>query len=77
MAVDKKRGGSVGVKGNAFAGVQGGGTVTGTLKWLDPAKQGGGKIVAGQANDSGSTDWASLVEVKAEGNVALGVGAGF
>ncbi|MET0778759.1 MAG: LysM domain-containing protein [Pseudomonas mandelii] len=77
IAVDKKRGGSVGLKGNAFAGVQGGGTVTGTLKWLDPAKQGGGKIVAGQANDSGSTDWASLVEVKAEGNVALGVGAGF
>ncbi|MGE8188323.1 LysM peptidoglycan-binding domain-containing protein [Pseudomonas sp. NPDC086278] len=77
MAVDKKRGGSVGLKGNAFAGVQGGGTVTGTLKWLDPAKQGGGKIVAGQANDSGSTDWASLVEVKAEGNVALGIGASF
>lgn len=77
MAVDKKRGGSLGVKGNAFAGVQSGGTVTGTLKWLDPAKQGGGKIVAGQANDSGSTDWASLVEIKAEGNVALGVGAGF
>lgn len=77
LAVDKKRGGSLGVKGNAFAGVQGGGTVTGTLKWLDPAKQGGGKIVAGQANDSGSTDWASLVEIKAEGNVALGVGAGF
>ncbi|WP_256581598.1 MULTISPECIES: LysM domain-containing protein [unclassified Pseudomonas] len=77
MAVDKKRGGSVGLKGTAFAGVQGGGTVTGTLKWLDPAKQGGGKIVAGQANDSGSTDWASLVEVKAEGNVALGIGAGF
>ncbi|QAY92894.1 LysM domain-containing protein [Pseudomonas sp. ACM7] len=77
MAVDKKRGGAVGLKGNAFAGVQSGGTVTGTLKWLDPAKQGGGKIVAGQANDSGSTDWASLVEIKTEGNVALGIGASF
>ncbi|WPN60073.1 LysM domain-containing protein [Pseudomonas sp. P9_31] len=77
MAVDKKRGGAVGLKGNAFAGVQGGGIVTGTLKWLDPAKQGGGKIVAGQANDSGSTDWASLVEIKTEGNVALGIGASF
>ncbi|MGY2293604.1 LysM peptidoglycan-binding domain-containing protein [Pseudomonas sp. SDO528_S397] len=77
VQVDERRGGSLGVKGNAFAGVQGGGTVTGTLKWLDPAKQGTGKIVAGQANDSGSTDWASLVEVKAEGNVALGAGVGF
>lgn len=77
MAVDKKRGGSLGLKGNAFAGVQGGGTVTGTLKWLDSTKQGVGKIVAGQANDSGSTDWSSLVEIKAEGNAALGIGAGF
>jgi murein DD-endopeptidase MepM/ murein hydrolase activator NlpD len=77
IAVDKRRGGSLGVKGNAFAGVQGGGTVTGTLKWLDSTKQGSGKIVAGQANDSGSTDWSSLVEVKAEGNAALGIGAGF
>ena len=77
IAVDKRRGGSLGVKGNAFAGVQGGGTVTGTLKWLDSTKQGVGKITAGQANDSGSTDWSSLVEVKAEGNAALGIGAGF
>ncbi|WP_095191167.1 LysM domain-containing protein [Pseudomonas sp. Irchel 3E19] len=77
IAVDKKRGGSLGLKGNAFAGVQGGGTVTGTLKWLDSTKQGVGKIVAGQANDSGSTDWSSLVEIKAEGNAALGIGAGF
>lgn len=77
MAVDKKRGGSLGLKGNAFAGVQGGGTVTGTLKWLDSTKQGVGKIVAGQANDSGSTDWSSLVEIKAEGNAALGIGASF
>ncbi|MHC8306193.1 LysM peptidoglycan-binding domain-containing protein [Pseudomonas sp. PB3P13] len=77
MAVDKKRGGSLGLKGNAFAGVQAGGTVTGTLKWLDSTKQGTGKITAGQANDSGSTDWSSLVEIKAEGNAALGIGAGF
>ncbi len=77
MAVDKKRGGSLGIKGNAFAGVQGGGTVTGTLKWLDSTKQGTGKITAGQANDSGSTDWSSLVEIKAEGNAALGIGASF
>lgn len=77
LAVDKKRGGSLGLKGNAFAGVQGGGTVTGTLKWLDSTKQGVGKITPGQANDSGSTDWSSLVEIKAEGNVALGIGASF
>ncbi|MBX8542961.1 LysM peptidoglycan-binding domain-containing protein [Pseudomonas cichorii] len=77
LDVDRKRGGSLGLKGNAFAGLQGGGTVTGTLKWLDPTKQGTGKITAGQANDSGSTDWASLVEIKAEGNVALGIGASF
>ena len=77
IAVDKRRGGSLGVKGNAFAGVQGGGTVTGTLKWLDSTKQGVGKITAGQANDSGSTDWSSLVEIKAEGNAALGIGASF
>ncbi|VEF09115.1 peptidoglycan-binding LysM [Pseudomonas fluorescens] len=43
MAVDKKRGGSLGLKGNAFAGVQGGGTITGTLKWLDSTKQGVGR----------------------------------
>lgn len=77
LAVDKKRGGSLGLKGNVFAGVQGGGTVTGTLKWLDSTKQGVGKITPGQANDSGSTDWSSLVEIKAEGNAALGIGAGF
>ncbi|WP_136475566.1 LysM domain-containing protein [Pseudomonas sp. DG56-2] len=66
-------GGNIGVKADAFAGAQAGGALTGALEWVEPEKQGIGDIVVGQANASSS--WVSLAEVKAEGNVAFGVGA--
>ncbi|MBM5461591.1 LysM peptidoglycan-binding domain-containing protein [Pseudomonas sp. P66] len=66
-------GGNIGVKADAFAGAQAGGALTGALEWVEPEKQGVGNIVIGQANASSS--WVSLAEVKAEGNVAFGVGA--
>ena len=69
------RGGQVGLKADAFAGAQAGGSLTGAIQWIEPKKEGRGKIEAGQANASSS--WGSLAEVKAEGNVAVGIGAGF
>ena len=69
------RGGQVGLKADAFAGAQAGGSLTGAIQWIEPKKEGRGKIEAGQAN--ASSNWSSLAEVKAEGNVAVGIGAGF
>lgn len=69
------RGGQVGLKADAFAGAQAGGSLTGAMQWIEPAKEGRGKVEAGQANASSS--WGSLAEIKTEGNVAFGIGAGF
>ncbi|MBM3103493.1 LysM peptidoglycan-binding domain-containing protein [Pseudomonas sp. V1] len=66
-------GGNIGVKADAFAGAQAGGALTGALEWVEPEKQGTGGVMVGQANSNGS--WVALAEVKAEGNVAVGIGA--
>ncbi len=65
--------GYIGVKCEAFAGAQTGGALSGAFEWVEPEKQGMGKAVAGQAN--ASSNWVKLAEIKAEGNVALGIGA--
>lgn len=67
------RSGNIGVKGDAFAGAQAGGALSGAFEWVEPDKQGTGKAVVGQTNASSS--WAKLAEVKAEGNAAFGIGA--
>ncbi|WP_426235866.1 LysM peptidoglycan-binding domain-containing protein [Pseudomonas sp. TWP3-2] len=68
------RSGNIGVKCDAFAGAQTGGALSGAFEWVEPEKQGTGKAVTGQTN--ANSNWAKLAEIKAEGNVALGIGAG-
>ncbi|MGV3003306.1 LysM peptidoglycan-binding domain-containing protein [Vibrio sp. E150_018] len=61
MAV--KPNGEVGVKAEGFAGVQAGGQITGALEWQDPDKE-------------TTLNFEPLAELKAEGNLNLGVGFG-
>ncbi|PST99694.1 LysM peptidoglycan-binding domain-containing protein [Photobacterium iliopiscarium] len=61
MAV--KPSGQIGVSAEGFAGAQAGGQLKGSVEWLTPQK-------------TGTTDFSALVEIKAEGNVAFGLGAG-
>jgi murein DD-endopeptidase MepM/ murein hydrolase activator NlpD len=68
------RGGNIGLKGDAFAGAQAGGALSGALQWVDPSEQGRGAIVSGQSN-AGSR-WSSLAEIKAEASAAFGAGIG-
>ena len=68
------RSGNIGVKCDAFAGAQTGGALSGNFEWIEPDKQEMGKAVVGQANASGR--WVMLAKITAEGNVALGAGAG-
>ena len=68
------RSGNIGVKLDGFAGAQTGGALSGSFDWVEPDKQGTGKIIAGQAN--ASSKWVKLAEVKTEGNIALGIGGG-
>lgn len=68
------RSGNIGVKCDAFAGAQTGGALSGAFEWVEPEKQGTGKAVTGQTN--ANSNWAKLAEIKVEGNVALGIGAG-
>lgn len=65
--------GYIGVKCEAFAGAQTGGALSGAFEWVEPEKQGIGQAVVGQTN--ASNNWVKLAEIKAEGNVALGLGA--
>lgn len=65
--------GNIGVKGDAFAGAQAGGALSGAFEWVEPDNMGRGKTVVGQTHANSS--WAKLAEVKAEGNIAFGVGA--
>ncbi|PSW69197.1 hypothetical protein C9J41_21330 [Photobacterium sp. GB-50] len=55
--------GQIGVSAEGFAGAQAGGQLSGKVEWLIPQK-------------TGTTDFSALVEIKAEGNVAFGLGAG-
>ena len=73
--IEAGRGGYIGVKGDAFAGAQAGGAISGVMQWIEPSRVGRGPVVSGQSNAGSS--WTSLAEVKAEGNAALGIGAGF
>lgn len=66
--------GNIGVKCEAFAGAQTGGALSGSFDWIEPNKQGTGKALVGQANTS--SNWVKLAEIKVEGNLALGIGAG-
>lgn len=68
------RSGNIGVKSDAFVGVQPGGALSGAIEWIEPDRQGSGSIVTGQANAGNS--WSKLAEIKMEGNLAFGVGGG-
>ena len=72
--IEPSRGGNIGLKGDAFAGAQAGGAVSGALQWVEPSNQGRGTIVRGQSNASSS--WSSLAEIKAEASAAFGAGIG-
>lgn len=74
-SLDTGPGGSVALRGTAFAGAQAGGSLTGALQWAPPDTIGKGVEDYGQSYATDS--WTSLAEVKVEGNVALGAGAGF
>ncbi|WP_213663569.1 LysM peptidoglycan-binding domain-containing protein [Stutzerimonas stutzeri] len=69
-----KAGGRVGLKAEAFAGAEAGGALSGAVEWLPPADYGKGSGNPG-ALTSGSSGWNALAQVKAEGNVAFGIGA--
>lgn len=58
--------GGVGFKGEAFAGTQAGGQLSGSLQWKPPVRP----------KQEQAPDWSSLLELKTEGNLALGIGAG-
>ncbi|TDF82476.1 LysM domain-containing protein [Pseudomonas sp. H9] len=66
------RSGNIGVKGDAFAGAQAGGVLSGAFEWVEPDNQGMGKAVVGQANAASS--WVELAKISVEGNAAVGVG---
>uniref|UniRef100_A4Y0X1 Peptidoglycan-binding LysM n=1 Tax=Ectopseudomonas mendocina (strain ymp) TaxID=399739 RepID=A4Y0X1_ECTM1 len=72
--IEPSRGGNIGLKGDAFAGAQAGGALSGALQWVEPSNQGRGAIVRGQSNASSS--WSSLAEIKAEASAAFGAGIG-
>jgi hypothetical protein len=72
--IEPTRGGNIGLKGDAFAGAQAGGALSGALQWVEPSNQGRGTIVRGQSNASSS--WSSLAEIKAEASAAFGAGIG-
>ena len=63
LEVDEKRG-SVGLKGDAFAGAQAGGDLFGALEWQDP-------------KNLGKENFTELAKVGAGAALSLGVGAGF
>ena len=73
--VVNRRTGRLGLKVEGFAGAQAGGTVSGSLEWLEPEKFGKGSYDPGQM--SKSSGWSALAQIKMEGNVAFGVGADY
>lgn len=68
-----KAGGRVGLKAEGFAGAEAGGALSGAVEWLPPADFGKGSSNPG-ALTSGNSNWSSLAQIKAEGNLALGIG---
>ncbi|WP_313498407.1 hypothetical protein [Stutzerimonas nitrititolerans] len=69
-----KAGGRAGVKAEGFAGGEAGGALSGAVEWLPPADFGKNSGNPG-ALTSGNSSWNALAQIKAEGNVAFGIGA--
>lgn len=69
-----KAGGRVGLKAEGFAGAEAGGALSGAVEWLPPADFGKDSSNPG-ALTSGNSNWNALAQIKAEGNVAFGIGA--
>jgi len=67
-------GGRVGLKAEGFAGAEAGGALSGAVEWLPPADFGKNSGNPG-ALTSGNAGWNALAQIKAEGNVAFGIGA--
>ena len=63
VSVSTSKGGSIGLKGDCFAGAQCGGTIAGALEWESP------EVLYKE-------QFKQLAGLKAEGNVAIGAGAG-
>lgn len=68
-----KAGGRAGLKAEGFAGAEVGGALSGAVEWLPPADFGKGSSNPG-ALTSGNSNWNALAQIKAEGNLALGIG---
>jgi hypothetical protein len=76
--------GGVGFKGEAFAGGQAGGQLSGSLEWKAPvrtkkeedSRESKKEEAAPETQEEEAPDWNSLMELKAEGNLALGIGGG-
>ncbi|VXC49018.1 LysM domain-containing protein [Pseudomonas sp. 9Ag] len=68
-----KAGGRLGLKAEGFAGAEAGGALSGAVEWLPPADYGKGAGNSGTLT-SGNSGWSALAQVKAEGNLALGIG---
>ncbi|WP_217473933.1 LysM peptidoglycan-binding domain-containing protein [Stutzerimonas stutzeri] len=66
-------GGRLGLKAEGFAGAEAGGALSGAVEWLPPADYGKGAGKSGTLT-SGNSGWSALAQVKAEGNLALGIG---
>ncbi len=69
-----KAGGRAGLKAEGFAGGEAGGALSGAVEWLPPADFGKNSNNPG-ALTSGNAGWNALAQIKAEGNVAFGIGA--
>lgn len=69
-----KAGGRVGLKAEGFAGAEAGGALSGAVEWLPPAEFGKGSGNPGSLT-SGNSGWSALAQIKAEGNLAIGIGA--
>nr|MBF0682031.1 LysM peptidoglycan-binding domain-containing protein [Pseudomonas sp.] len=69
-----KAGGRAGLKAEGFAGGEVGGALSGAVEWLPPADFGKNSGNPG-ALTSGNAGWNALAQIKAEGNLAFGVGA--
>ncbi len=69
-----KAGGRAGLKAEGFAGGEVGGALSGAVEWLPPADFGKNSSNPG-ALTSGNSNWNALAQIKAEGNLAFGIGA--
>lgn len=66
--------GYIGVKASVIAGAQTGGALSGAFEWIEPTPTPTGAVVT--AKNLAQGKWELLAKIKAEGNVALGLGGG-